>query len=279
MISLILAIVSSALISVMMRAGEKKLQSNMVMFIANYAVCTILSGTFMGGQSLFAVAEGWGLVACMGAVSGVLYLVSFMLLQKNINRNGLSVSAVFMKLGVIVPTLMAILVFHEQPGLTQLAGILIAVTAVILITYEKSESGAGHQSLWLIILLLCSGVTDAMANIFDKLGNNSLKDHYLLITFFCALLSSVILFLRDRRKIAGFDLLMGACIGVPNYFSSRFLLGALREIPAMIVYPVYSVMTVVLITIAGVILFKEKISRRKACAMMMILAALVFLNI
>ena len=250
----------------------------MGMFIANYTVCAILSRVFMGQNPFFTDADGWETVALFGAITGVLYLAAFVLLQKNISRNGLSVSAVFMKLGVLVPTVMALAAFHEEPRPVQLAGIVVAISAVILINYKKG-SGTGNQTVWLILLLLCNGFADAMANIFDKLGNSDLKDHYLLITFLFALLSSMILFLKDHGKIAGSDILLGICIGIPNYFSSRFLLGALREIPAMIVYPVFSVLTVVIITVAGVLLFRERLDRRKATAMGMILVALVLLNI
>lgn len=278
MVSLILSIVCSALISVLMRYGESRIQNRMGMFIANYAVCAVLSRLFMGQRPFFTGAEGWGTVALLGAVSGILYLGTFVLLQKNISRNGLSVSAVFMKLGVLVPTVMALVVFHEQPRPLQLAGIVIAISAVVLMNYQK-ESGAGKQTVWLIMLLLGSGFADAMANIFDKLGNADLKDHYLLITFLFALLCAVILFLKEHKRIAVSDILLGLCIGIPNYFSSRFLLGALRDVPAMIVYPVFSVLTVVLITMAGIVLFREKPDRRKTAALGLILVALVLLNI
>lgn len=278
MVSLILSILCSTLISVLMRYGENKTQNKVGMFIANYAVCAVLSRIFMGQKPFFSHADGWVTVALFGTISGILYLASFVLLQKNISKNGLSTSAVFMKLGVLVPTVMAMIVFHEKPRPVQLLGIVIAISAVILINYRK-ESGAKKQTLWLIMLLLGSGFADAMANIFDKLGNADLKDHYLLITFLFALLSSVVLFLKDRKQIAGRDILLGIGIGIPNYFSSRFLLGALQEIPAMIVYPVFSVLTVVMITVAGVILFREKLDKRKAMAIGLILVALVLLNI
>lgn len=278
MVSLILSILCSTLISVLMRYGENKTQNKVGMFIANYAVCAVLSRFFMGQKPFFSHADGWVTVALFGAISGILYLASFVLLQKNISKNGLSTSAVFMKLGVLVPTVMAMIVFHEKPRPVQLLGIVIAISAVILINYRK-ESGAKKQTLWLIMLLLGSGFADAMANIFDKLGNADLKDHYLFITFLFALLSSVVLFLKDRKQIAGRDILLGIGIGIPNYFSSRFLLGALQEIPAMIVYPVFSVLTVVMITVAGVILFREKLDKQKAVAIGLILVALVLLNI
>ena len=51
------------------------------------------------------------------------------------------------------------------------------------------------------------------------------------------------------------------------------------DIPAMIAYPTYSVAAIVMVTLVGVIFFKEKLSRRQILSMFMIFAALVLLNI
>ena len=76
------------------------------------------------------------------------------------------------------------------------------------------------------------------------------------------------------------ELCWGAALGLPNYFSARFILGALGQgIPAVIVYPTFSVATMVVLTIAGVVFFRERLSRREWIGLAMILAALIFLNI
>ena len=75
------------------------------------------------------------------------------------------------------------------------------------------------------------------------------------------------------------DVLFGLLLGVPNYLSARFLLKALSDIPAVITYPTYSVATIVVVSVAGVLLFKEKQSRRQKSAVVMILVSLVLLNI
>ena len=71
----------------------------------------------------------------------------------------------------------------------------------------------------------------------------------------------------------------GIMIGVPNYFSARFLLHALSTVPAVIAYPVYSVATIVSITLAGVLLFKEQVSSKKKFALLLVVVALVLLNL
>lgn len=47
MIYLCLAILSSAAISVLMRIGDSHIKNNMIMFVANYAVCGLLSFLFL----------------------------------------------------------------------------------------------------------------------------------------------------------------------------------------------------------------------------------------
>ena len=118
-----------------------------------------------------------------------------------------------------------------------------------------------------------------MANIFDKIGPADLKNLYLFCTFFAALLIALVLALRQRRQITATDLLYGLLIGIPNYYSARFLLLSLGDVPAVIAYPVFSVGTIIVISAAGAVFFHERLNRRKKGALLLILASLVMLNI
>ena len=52
MIYLILAVVSSMLVSVCMRLGEGKAKNNISMLAMNYAMCTLLSVAYAGSADL-----------------------------------------------------------------------------------------------------------------------------------------------------------------------------------------------------------------------------------
>ncbi|XCP85924.1 SMR family transporter [Roseburia hominis] len=279
MLYLGLAIIASALVSTVMRLSEGKVKNNMGMFVANYAACSFLSLLFMDNLDFGRAEAKAGIAACLGVFSGVLYLTSFVLLQQNIRKNGVVLAATFMKLGVLIPTLMAIIVFREQPEFFQVLGIGLAIAAIIIIHFEKENVEASKYQFLLIVLLLVSGFTDSMANIYDKLGSTELKDHYLLFTFLAAGVCAFVLWIKERQKLCVWDVLAGVCIGIPNYFSSRFLLLALHHLPAVIVYPAYSVVTIVVISVVGVVLFKEKLSRKKLAAIALIFLALALLNL
>ena len=280
MLYLLLAIASSAMVSIFMRLSERHIHNNMAMFTANYAICLAISRFYMGRNSLFAAGDGMLWAVALGAVSGFLYLSCFVVLQKNIRDNGVILSSAAMKLGaVLIPVLIAILFFRE--GLTWLraVGVAVAIAAVALMNLERGEVGKGGKVHWLIVLLVGSGLTDAMTNIYDKTGPAALKDHYLFYTFLAALLFALAAALWKKKTLKPADVFCGLLIGIPNYYSARFLLLALGSVPAVVAYPVYSVGTIVAISAVGMLAFREKLSAQKKWAMLLILAALALLNI
>lgn len=278
MIYLILAVVSSMLVSVCMRLSEGKTKNAISVLAVNYAMCALLSVGFAGGMTLLPRQEGLGFAVFLGAVSGAMFLCSFMLLQWNIRVNGVVLPATFMKLGVLVPTLVSVLAFGERPGLMQIGGMALALAAIVMIQQEKGGGSAKHP-LGLIVLLLAGGCTDVLSKIYEEMGSPALKNHYLVYTFFIALGLCVLLAIVRRQRLTLADVGFGLLLGIPNYFSARFLLLSLADVPAIVVYPSYSVGTIVLVALVGRFAFGERLSRRQTLAVAVILAALVLLNL
>ncbi len=217
MLYLVLAVVSSVLISVLMRVSEKSVKNPMLLFVANYFVCILISIAYMGQITVDLHAPKIGTALVLGICSGILYLLGFVLLQYNIRKNGVVLSSTFMRLGVLVPTAMAVLVFHEKPNVTQLLGFLVALAAILVMNLKMGESKDQSEKaaditelstekkkvpgiVWLIILLLTGGFTDSLANVYDKAGNPDLKNQYLLFIFFVAFVCSVIGALLQVKK-------------------------------------------------------------------------------
>lgn len=248
------------------------------MLCVNYFMCLALAVFYTGPGKLFTSGKGLGWAAGLGTINGILYLTSFVVLQISIRKNGVVLSATFMRLGVLVPTLLSIFVFHEIPGGLQMVGFLLALTAIVLINFEKGQGGATFKT-GLILLLAGGGTADFMAKIYDEMGTAEYEEHFLCLTFVAASILCVILALKKGQKLARQDVLFGLLVGIPNYYSARFLLKAVGEVPAVIAYPTYSVATIVAISIVGVICFKEKLTKRQQAAIGVILVALVLLNI
>ena len=279
MIYLILAVISSALVSVVMRLSQRFARNNITMLAANYVMCTAAAAILAGG--MIPAGEGAALTMGLGSFCGVLYLLGFVLLQWNIQRNGVVLPATFQKLGVLVPTIAAITVFGETARWTQLLGIAVAIGAILLMQGSGARTGEGNTKNFagLIALLMCGGLSDVMSKVFQTWGNADHGNFFLVFTFLIALVLCLALCAVKKQSVTVPDVLCGLALGVPNYMSARFLLWALREVPAVVVYPSFSVGTIIVVTLVGMFCFREQVEKRKLAALGLILGALVLLNI
>lgn len=278
MLFLILAILSSSLISILMRVSSNRVSANLSMLAINYFVCALLGLGYTGFQPATPASPDFFTMIILGILSGALYLGGFMLFQHNTRKNGIVLTSIFMKLGLLVPVVMSMVLFREVPTPIQIAGFCIAIFAIVLINLKKESSGKGF-GLGLILMLLICGSCDAMSKIYERMGPAALSDSYLFCTFAvsCALCAGLVLHKKEKPGLR--EVLFGSLIGIPNFFSAKFLLGALTKLPAVVVYPSFSVATLLIVTLAGVAAFRERLSKLQWIALAAIIAALIFLNI
>ena len=280
MFSLVLSILCSAAVSIVMRAAQKHTRNNISMLVFNYVMCTAFACFFtvFDTGSLIPSGSGAPFAVGLGLINGCLFLAAFILLQYNISNNGVVLASTFMKLGVLVPTLAAVIFFGETPTGMQIAGFILALAAIILINGRK-EDNAASAKIMLIILLIAGGCADAMAKVYEVFGTEGLKSHFLLLTFLTALVLCVITARIKGQTVSEKDVLFGLVLGVPNYLSSRLLLISLGSVPAVIAYPTFSVGTIIIVSLVSLVFFRENLSRRQWAAIGIILLALALLNI
>lgn len=278
MIFLCLAILSSSAISLLMRVSTDKISARLSMLGFNYLTCALLSAAYAGFDLLCPEIPGFSATVALGVVGGFFFLGGFVLCQWNSANNGIVLTSIFMKLGLLVPMALSVLVFREMPTLPQIIGFILALGAIILINLGNSEAGGRFRWQLPVMLLLCGG-SDAMSKVFEVLGTEELSDQFLFYTFAMALAlcAGLVIFKKERPGIR--ELLFGTAIGVPNFFSSKFLLLALGELPAVVVFPSFSVATMLIVTMVGVLFFKERLRKFQWAALAGIIVALVLLNI
>ena len=278
MFYLLFAIAQSSMISILLRLSTGRIKANISMLAFNYLTCSVLGALYAGFAPGMAAQPGFGGAVAMGIVNGILLLTSFILMQSSVRKNGVVLTSVFTKLGLLVPVVLSVAVFRESPTWLQILGFCVAVAAIIVINLNKAEQ-AGRFDWSLILLLLLAGGTDAMAKIYEALGAPELSDPYLFFSFGAALALCVPVVVAKRERPGFTELLFGVLIGVPNFFSSKFLLVALDTVPAVVAYPTFSVSTLLLITLTGVLAFREKLSKLQWASLGSIVVALIMLNV
>jgi len=273
---LILAFCSSALVSIVMRLSDGKTKGGLGMLAVNYAMCTLIAALETEG-GLFPAEPGLGTALGLGVINGIVYLSGFVLMRISVSRNGVVLTSTFMKLGLLVTMVISILFFGEMPTAVQAVGFALAVGAIVMI---RSKGEGKERFGWLLpLLMVCGGMADGMSKVFEEVGSNALSGQFLFYTFAVALALCFGMAAYKKELPGKWELLFGTLIGVPNYYSCRFLLWSLRTVPGVIAYPVYSVAGILVVTVAGVVLFREKLEKRQWAALVVILAALVLLNV
>lgn len=282
MISLLLAVICSASITLVLKVGAKHCDNRYVMLSSNYITCVIMALLFMPREQIFSISEHGFLVLLLGVINGILFLVCMVYNQINVKKNGAILTATFVRLGIMVPTLLSIFLFGEIPSRMQVVGILIVAVAFVIMGKGQKKDVASISKATLgslIALMLLGGVTDSMSKVFEQTCPMELDDIYLLVTFGVAFVICAGITCYKRERVGVKDCVMGVAMGIPNYLSTLFLIKAISTVPAFVVYPSFSVGSILVVILVSVLCFKEKLEKMQVVSLILIISALILLNV
>lgn len=294
MIYLILAALCSASMAVALRLSEGHGSSKYAILSGNYVTCTVIAFALLPEKRIapFSIASslsgGFAAQAAMttavmaGIFNGVFFLGTLLLLQYSIKKNGAVLSSAFAKLGIMLPVAVSVLFLNERPTPLQIMGMALVVAAILVINLEKERGGASAKTA-LLALFFFSGTGDGMSKVFERIGERRFDALFLFYTFLTALILSLIPMsverYRDKKKMKAADFISGIFVGIPNYFSTSLLLAAVTRLPAYLVYPCFSVGTILIVSFVSVLLLKDRMTKRQGFGCGLILVALVLLNL
>lgn len=206
-----------------------------------------------------------------GAISlGFLFIAVFNLMAFTAQRNGLSVASVAGKMSVIIPVLFGIYAYNESLGFQKIFGIILALIGVYLTSIKSKSSLKIGRSLWLpILLFIGSGIIDTSIKYIETthVPKNGIPIFSATIFGIAAIIGTLILTYKVITNTFQFSIknvIGGVILGVINYYSIFFLLKALQfeGLESSTVFTVNNVAIVMVSTLVGLFLFKEKISKK-----------------
>lgn len=136
--------------------------------------------------------------------------------------------------------------------------------------------------LLLPILAFWFGIADLWVNLFHHLAPEEEKFLFLTLIFtFSLVFSWAVVFTRGEKPTRE-AVVKGLILGIPNFFTTYFLLEALRS-PAFlnrsaIAYTLFSAAGVALAFGTGVLIWREQVSRSHVIGFLFSLAAITLLN-
>jgi drug/metabolite transporter (DMT)-like permease len=256
------------------KRGIKFFDFNHSNFRANF------SRVIFEGEGLFSAQSSQQWATLIGLVAGIFFFTSFIYYQKSVRENGASLAGTFGKLGILIPMLFAIVIWQEYPEDLQWIGILLAISSIVLVNFPFKKDLGQALRLNLIFLFLYGGIAEFSNKIFQKYALVDYKVLFLFWVFFSAfLISSFYSLKKVGRYPKKSELLTGFAVGIPNLFSSFFLISALNYLKTAVVFPIFSAGSIVLITAAGCLFFGEKLKTKEWASILMTVVALILINI
>lgn len=303
---LILAIISSSSIALIFKYTEENNMNRYAVTSANYFTAFILSffmfiinyegknlflkpslSSFINESSSVLTSNGpmfsnegslfWAIL--VGVFAGIFFFLSFIYYQKSVNESGVGLSGTFGKLGILVPMIFSIVLWHELPSFIQWIGILLCLISIVIVNLSLEDLSLKSFNKTLILLFIFGGMAEFSNKIFQKYALIYYKDLFLSFVFLVAFLISIFFAFKQSKKLSKKDIFLGIIVGIPNLFSSFFLILSLNYMASSLVFPVYSAGSILLINLGGFILFNEKLSKKETLSIFMIVFALILINI
>jgi drug/metabolite transporter (DMT)-like permease len=238
-------------------------------------ICTTLLGpgaTFTGETSVV-----WAML--LGVVAGLIFFPGFIFYQMSIREHGVSLTGAFSKVSILIPMGLSLVLWQDFPTRLQWIGITLALFSIGLVHWPTRNRASFAISASLLLLFLFFGIAEFSNKVFQHSGELQHRSVFLFTTFLVAFLFGLLATILKKRPVTWRDFLIGAAVGIPNLFSSYFLISALDLMPAAVVFPVYGAGTILIINLVGVTFFRERPGYREQLAIMLILLAVVLINL
>jgi drug/metabolite transporter (DMT)-like permease len=273
MMYLVLCVLCSSLLVFMFRVFDHYGIEAFPAIVFNYLTCVICSLiVYARSPAQIVTASSHAPWLWLAVTLGLSFIHIFVLTGRTAIRFGVSTASVAMKLGLVIPVVLAFFIYQEAVTWYKVAGIICALFAVVLSSQKKG--GAHHKPvhgaalLLPLVVFIGSGLCDSGAQLGEKkYFTHTGPEDFILIIFFCAALTGLfyltVMVLRRSVRLRWRQMIGGILLGIPNYGSLLFLMKALDQVPggSSVVFPVVNIATVAGSTLLSVLIFRERLNR------------------
>lgn len=243
--------------------------------VVNYWVCVLTGSLVMGrvpveGQFW---EESWFPFAL---ILGCLFISGFYVVGRTVQALGLAIASVMQKMSLLISVPFAIVFFQESSSSFKIAGIVLALFAVVLTNLpsrgtEVEQIGKVVKKPWQIAIglpaltFIISGIIECILQYVQ--GSLLQGERPLRFSIFlfgtAACIGTIVLIIRTAMGQLNWShraWLGGAVLGVVNLGSIVFLLEAFDWQEKSLVLPINNVSVIGLSTLLAVIFFRERLA-------------------
>lgn len=284
MIWLLLSISCSVLIFMVFKLFKRYEIDNLQAILVNYFIAfSIGQLQAESGQNPLAVPQQEWFHSVL--ILGLLFITLFRLMAWVSQNYGMATVSVAVKMAVIVPVSFGILYFGESAGTLKIIGIVMALVAVYMTTYQPQKMQKSASAFWFpIVLFIGSGFLDAFLKYNEsELVPQADQAWFASSIFACAGVFGLLLVLYQiifqGKTFPLKSIIGGIVLGIPNYGSIYFLLRALSidGLESSSIFALNNVGVVFLSALLGYFFYREKLSRINLGGILLAMIAIVLI--
>lgn len=198
-------------------------------------------------------------------ITGILFIVIFLLFALSSQKAGITITAVFSKMSVIIPVILGVFLYNEQFNTFKIIGGVFTLFAFILIFHKKDKVNFDYRlMLFPVLIFFGNGMIDSILKYAEF---HFIQDDiiFFLTTIFAVAFSvgcivSIIRYVTNRNKIRLKNIFGGVILGLLNFGTTFFMIKAMGLFESNVLFPVQNIGIVMLTAIIGLLVFKEKLS-------------------
>ncbi len=240
--------------------------SSLVSMVILTVICAVSSSLSLPSMYTILLGIVFGLSTALCAI-----------LNLNALKSGpLSYTNVIVSCAMVIPALSGVVLYNETVSAWQLVGIMLMVTSFVC-AVDSKNSGSGASFRWLFFCLgafLFSGAVGVMQKVHQNSAHKDELGMFLIIAFGVSAIFSfcltayykktnsetvTVLSKKKMHRFAIFSIINGIGIALCNQIN-MYLAGAMDSI---IFYPVVNGASMLLTAAVGILLWKERLSKKQ----------------
>lgn len=259
------ALVGNSFKNIFSKSYLKNQTDNLAFNLVGHALVILLLALFGGAVrvSRFTLLTAAGMGVC-NLLSGLLFSLCL--------TCGPMALTTLVQLGIslVVSALLGPVFWKEGITLFQAAGIVLILVSMVLTSNAKVDKNISFK--WLVLTVVC-GFTNSTLGLFQKiLTTSAYKNEQMGFLFYAFIICSVcnlIWFALARKKApssfrfkgisAVCSLVCGLSMGAQHIINLKLV----GELPTAVFFPICTGLRILLTALIGIILFKEKLSKRQ----------------
>lgn len=217
---------------------------------------------------------------------GVLLPLIFVVLAISVKVTGIVRTDIAQRLSLFIPIIAAFLLFNEPLSSLKTIGISLGFAAIICsIPWQKSRGGKSSAGSWfyLLVVFVGMGVIDVLLKrvaAFKAIPYTTSLFIVYILAFAFSLVGLAIQIARKKTRFSWPHILIGWVLGIANFGNILFYLKAhqaLANKPST-VFSAMNIGVIVLGTLVGLFIFKEKLSTLNKIGIFLALIAIIVIT-